>query len=305
MSALVACATLALLGLVVAQSAPSGHALATAPAASLLVFEGETLAGPGKGRVAVYVARADGTGLRRLPGSGRFSGEPAWSPNGAEIAFISNRGGDPRYGGSNELFVMNASGGGVRQLTFNSLEEHDPAWDPRGRQIAFAGEQGLNVAAADGSVLRKITAEVPLRSPTWSPQGEKLAFSSGPNRKLTSTELYVVSARGTGLRRLAQVKGGAAEPAWSPDGRTVAFVAGRPSNVYLLTTATGKTRRLTRTAVVEHAPSWSPDGKQIVYARGAGRRELWVMNADGTAGRRLLGRTSVSFDRPSWQPIRR
>jgi len=52
--------------------------------------------------------------------------EPAWSPNGKQIAFA-------RFVGANlELYVMNAGGGGVRALTHGAPNHVDPAWSPDG-----------------------------------------------------------------------------------------------------------------------------------------------------------------------------
>jgi Tol biopolymer transport system component len=82
----------------------------------------------------IYVMNPDGTGLRRLT-SGANNAEPAWSPDGARIAFGSDRQGD----GKLNLFVMNAEGGNVRQLThFNVPDEAGVAdWSPDGTAIAF------------------------------------------------------------------------------------------------------------------------------------------------------------------------
>jgi Tol biopolymer transport system component len=82
----------------------------------------------------IYVMNLDGTGLRRLT-NGANNAEPAWSPDGAQIAFGSDRQG----GGKLNLFVMNADGSSVRQLTrFNVPDEAGVAsWSPDGTVIAF------------------------------------------------------------------------------------------------------------------------------------------------------------------------
>ncbi len=48
-------------------------------------------------------------------------------------------------------------------------------------------------------------------------------------------------------------------------------------------------------------PTWSPDGSQIIFYsnRETGRRQLWVMNADGTGQRRLLDSPYGDWD-PVW-----
>jgi Tol biopolymer transport system component len=72
----------------------------------------------------IYTVHADGTGLRKLTGSpGRSNYGPNWSPDGRQIAFISDRD-DPARRAS-DVFVMNADGSGQRNLTHTpNVSEH-------------------------------------------------------------------------------------------------------------------------------------------------------------------------------------
>jgi Tol biopolymer transport system component len=251
--------------------------------------------GTAGGRTAIYVLRAGE--LTKLPSRGRFTGEPSWSPAGDRMTFTSDRaGGGPTF---DEIFVMDADGTNVQQLTFNSFEEHDPAWAPHGDRIAFAGEQGVNLTFADGSVVSKITAEVPLRRPTWAPNGRKLAFSSGPNPRLKSSQVYLVNLNGTGLRKLTNAPGGAAEPDWSPNGKTIVFTAGKPADLFAMPSGGGKARRLTRTKGVESAPAWTADGRSLLFARGGA---IWSMPATGGPQKLVLAKRGVTFARPDASP---
>jgi Tol biopolymer transport system component len=71
-------------------------------------------------------------------------GEPAWSPDGREIAFVSERARHGRcffhdcFGSAPELYVMNSDGTGVRRLTRTTAYEVSPAFAPGGRQVVFA-----------------------------------------------------------------------------------------------------------------------------------------------------------------------
>jgi opacity protein-like surface antigen len=71
--------------------------------------------------------------------------DPAWSPDGKQIAFVDHR-------GAGDLYVMNADGSGLRQLTQSSLPPaanygaRQPAWSPDGSRIAFGyGYTGISV----------------------------------------------------------------------------------------------------------------------------------------------------------------
>ncbi len=62
---------------------------------------------------------------------------PAWSPDGTQIAFSSDRDGDW------EIYVMNANGSNIRQLTDNDIIDSKPTWSPDGRKIGFDSGEGI------------------------------------------------------------------------------------------------------------------------------------------------------------------
>lgn len=79
----------------------------------------------------VFVADVDGTGLRNLTNDPAWEGWPAWSPDGARIAFAGNR--NSNY----QIFVMNAEGGDVRLAANTEGRATAPRWAPDGRTLYF------------------------------------------------------------------------------------------------------------------------------------------------------------------------
>jgi len=87
-----------------------------------------------------------------------FDNAPAWSPDGARIAFATNRG----AGGTDEIFVMSADGSAEANLTNNSAHDFYPEWSPDGTRIAFtSGRDGnweVYAMNADGSGAANLSA---------------------------------------------------------------------------------------------------------------------------------------------------
>jgi TolB protein len=162
------------------------------------------------------------------------------SPDARKLAFTSGR--DGNVG----LFVVNADGSGLRRLV---------------------GSLGLSVVNADGSGERRLNRPAGLGWIAWSPDARKVAFVKERPRQVSRTyhsEIYVVNADGTGLRRLTS-RG--ANPRWSPDGEKIAFRSSRAgkSELYVINSDGSDERQLTRVAQggswVQVDFAWSPEQK--------------------------------------------
>ena len=137
--------------------------------------------------------------------------EPAWSPDGTRIAFVTFRhdprqlvfDGSPGPYGSTELYVSNTDGTGQLRLT-NTPGSYE------------GGPTGTGVDDNDGESL-----------PSWSPDGTKIAVASNRDG---NWEIYVVNADGSGSQRLTNNPATDLRPRWSPDGTKIAFQTNRDGN---------------------------------------------------------------------------
>jgi TolB protein len=114
--------------------------------------------------VADALQGTDGSHPRALTDSPLRELFPAWSPDGAQIAFAAV----PANSRNVDVYVMNVAdalqgtdGGNVRQLTDTPYYDEDPAWSPDGKHIVFQSERNRNfeiyVMNADGSEQRPLT----------------------------------------------------------------------------------------------------------------------------------------------------
>jgi TolB protein len=235
---------------------------------------------------------------------------PAWSPDGRWLAFTPEN--------TTQLFVVPAGGGRRRPVT------HDPptariwgtaAWARDGRLLYshLPGEDfELMTVRADGSEPRQLTHDfVGDREPAWSPDGTRVAFvrevAEEPN--FTNDEIFVMRDDGSGVRRLTRHAREDSAPAWSPDGRRIVFARrlSRNSIGLAVMNADGSGVHVLVRHGFNEGPTWSPDGRRIAFARevwfgDVPRKQLYVVNADGTGLRPLLPGDDHDQTDPDWAP---
>ncbi len=195
-------------------------------------------AGPGRksvlgtGTTDIYVLAANGSNPRKLTSNPADDVQPAWSPDGKAIAFVSSRDQGPResYG---SIFVVRTNGMGLRRLVSGA---DTPDWSPDGKLIAYtdgADDVAPHIAVIrrNGTGAKDLTTgdDDDAEGPAWSPDGTQIAF--GRRRG----GVYVMKADGTVEHRVA--KKGTFGAIWSPDGK--ALLVRRAGADYVLDLATG------------------------------------------------------------------
>jgi TolB protein len=268
---------------------------------------------PGTGRFRIQRLDPIGGRVTALGVSGR---QPAWSPDGALLAFVQDR---------FKLVITRPDGTRVARIE-SDYPIHDPAWSPDGSRIVVTQTIGRRFRSdlAIVDVTRSTIARITRTSdddtePTWAPNANWIAFVSDrdPVPGAGDLEIYVARPDGSRIRPITSNDFQDASPAWSPDGTQIAFVSGRvPEGRYPeLWTMSADGRDASRVQPAsgpggfpswsETSPSWSPDGRWLVYVTN--QRWYWedirIVELEG--GVRIdLTPESASFDiEPAWQPI--
>ena len=149
----------------------------------------------------------------RMDMPGRFSAD------GAQVAFVSDR------GGSQQVWIAARDGSALRSVThLQNAAVNVGSWSPNGQWVAFDATTGGNtdiyVARTDGGPVKRLTSGAESeRDPEWSRDGRWIYYASSESGR---SEIWRMSASGGDRVRLTSE--GGFDPRASPDGRSVYFV---------------------------------------------------------------------------------
>jgi Tol biopolymer transport system component len=195
----------------------------------------------------LYIAKADGTGERKLLQNSVFEHNASFAPDGNSVLFTSERNG----AGQSDVFRARLDGSGIEPVATGPAVEDQAALSPDGTRVAFISTREgyrANVWLLDleSGVTRNLTRAEDVQGdpsgpngffrPAWSPDNQWLAFSSDRTtdwrghddghgwEHTQELSVYVIRADGRGFRRIASKPGYClGSPRWSPDGRRVVF----------------------------------------------------------------------------------
>lgn len=244
---------------------------------------------------ATAVAVAATAGAQAAADAAVYS-DPAFSPDGKTIAFVSRERPD-----QDSLWLMKADGSGVRRIPLpDGYGPRWPTWSPDGRRIAFGfGYDGIFVVNRDGSGFRRLVRSGCCAE--WSPVGRWIAyvgFHSDGGR------IVAVRPDGSATTLVAGPPHDKSygSPTWSPDGGRLAFAVGGGVNspgvdgyVGVVDSFRGRVRTLAW-AFAPGGLDWSPDGRRIVF------NDLTdIVVLDVRSGRTKI-LFAISGARPGWSP---
>lgn len=218
---------------------------------------------------------------RQLTNARRSSMQPAWSPDGAFLAFISDR------DGKRQIYRIAIAGGEAEKLTSTEDGVGNFAWSPKGNQMAFTTPD-------------PVTDQMKEREKQWGDiriEDEDQRYS----------HLHVMDLSSKSVTRLTQGAFMVGSFDWSPDGTKLAFdhrITGDPADggsadISVITVATGAREVVVNQAGPDSNPRWSPDGSQIAFVSAMAKPSYFYLNsviATVTPGKGNVQSLTDAFD---------
>ncbi len=220
-------------------------------------------AGPGESQIHTYGLLGGDARPARVTAGGAKEGSVAWSPDGTQIAFLSDAGSK----GQLQLYVASGMGGAARQLTRLTGLLAEPRWSPDGTRISILFTENLPRAAG--------------------PLDPVLPDSGVVESRIYEQRLAIVDVASATVNLVSPPDFYIFEYDWSPDCRSFAATAVRGSGddnwwiarLYTISADTGAMKEIYRPPVQRQlaVPRWSPDGQWIVFIGG-------LMSDEGSTG---------------------
>jgi eukaryotic-like serine/threonine-protein kinase len=225
----------------------------------------------------LFVARIDGTQYRRLTDDEFRDRGPAWSPDGARIAFYSDR------SGTYDVWSIRPDGSGLAALTKGAGIPGFPVWSPDGASLTVGFGTWVSIASAaapspsDTTSMPAISASERFLPASWS-RGGRIVGQVGEQ----SGALFTLAVFSPATKEFARVPAAVARgsywlwPVWLTDGRRL--VVRRPDGIVLVDAATGAGRMLLEVGgnMVGKSVGISRDDHWITYTETASEGDIWI-----------------------------
>ena len=235
-------------------------------------------------RGEIWAAPADGSRPAHKFTGGKWNdGEPRWSPDGAQIAFVSNRQDEQA-----QVFLIPADGGEASALTH--LEPggvHGLRWSPDGAKIAF---------------LYRATPEAYTKKAVEERKGKGLSSPPRVHTRLgyrldgfgyydsSYWQVYVADVPTGEARALTGGEFSCGDLCWSPDGLTLAFLSDRrpdgdasgtsETQIWTVSAKGGDISAIPSPPGDKGGLAWSPDGRSLAYVGNPDPLDQWGTNND-------------------------
>jgi Tol biopolymer transport system component len=264
----------------------------------------------------IWLVTDEGQLLRQITIADQGACQPAWSPNGKSLIFISPCDGNyDTYRGSGLFLIYDVDDPNSPSIPIMTEPggDYDPAWSPDGTKIAFSSVRGTGsprifIMDLATRTVNQVSEQYKRSSqPAWSHDGKKIAYVSyekGLNR------IFMMNADGSEPQLITEAKlANDSFPSWSPNGKMLLFTQynlgkGVPHLVIdLVEDPEFGEFSIVQGSFPAREASYSPDGFWLVFeAWPAGsNHDIYIMSTNGAMRRQLTNYPFNDFD-PAWRP---
>ena len=255
----------------------------------------------------LWIVPTEGGRARQFTHGDQSDSQPQWSPDGTEIAFISNRGDEKQ----SQIYIIPFQGGEARQLTNFKGSIGTFEWSPDGKKFVcmFRKKDKEEIEREKDEQKKKLGVVSRHISRVFFKEDEKgflpkerwhiwtIDARTGKGKQLTDSKVYDEWS-----------------PRWSPDGKEIVFCSNRSKDpdldpdvidLFVIPKAGGNFRKIRAPLGFKGMPCFSPDAKWLAYygLEGRGRHWrnvcLWVAPADGKGEAKNLTE-EFDFNVSSW-----
>jgi len=242
--------------------------------------------------------------------------QPSWSPDGAQIVFISPCKLKIDTYPNSSLYIINADGSNLRPLQAVPGGDFEPAWSPDGIHIAFTSLRDGHMQIylynlQDDSVTRLIETNdrsSAARQPAWSPDGKRIVYAV--KRFGEAYQIWTMTDKGKNQLSLIRSGDNLSDylPTWSPDGKMILFTQrsvndfSYPSLMILNLRAPDEARRLNMSVLTIENVRFSSNGFWLAFESGPSvASNIYYMTVTGANLTQLTTNKKDDFD-PVWRP---
>lgn len=192
----------------------------------------------------IFIAKPDGSDLRRLTDTYGYDAEATVSPTGDKIIFTSMRDGDP------ELYTMNLDGTNQKRLTFEKGYDGGAFFSQDGKKIVFRAS----------------------RPKTEKEKADYIDLVKNGYVRPTALEIYTMNADGSGMKQITNFGKASFAPFFFPDAKKIIFSSnikskdGKNFDLYTINSDGTGLEQITFSNSFDSFPMFTRDGKHLVFA---------------------------------------